>query len=395
MKAKKSFLVIALSLITMFAMVLGLVFANTKTLANADSVETDYGNRRITFDVSIYGGDNNGKSKIVSAGDTVIVTYKIAESTGVDELQLALGYSTAAFTLNQIDAYKNTALGTATVTASQSGLGASATADSYDTYTNFGTLGAGAARIVYENVNNTYTNSESNTADILFVAYFTVNQNAGQVQAYEFTLFDVNDGLNSEGNVGHDSFSTAWKNVAPVNAAEEGTHVPVYIGIRSATAFIRGTMNLTLADNTKVYDGAAAQDSEITVTNNPAFSETNAPVISLVWFDSDHNKLATQPKNVGTYYVAAESEGNNYWNAYKGYTTDNGTTLDAGHYATYTITPKGVTVSFNNKEEQYKSFDRDTFAGYLAEPYYTISGLVGTETLTVTLTTNNIYDVLL
>gem|GEM_PF-7039245 len=385
MKAKRSLLFVTLSVIAAFAMVLGLwtVGLNPKAYAE-DAVNTDH----ITFKVTV--DDEAEKSVSAGYGGTLAVKYEVTENTGVDELQLKLGYDTTAFNLVKIEALKTGALGAATVS---NGTAAEASTTDYDAYTDLTDLANTGANIVYEHVNSTY----SATGDVLIIAYFEVKSTAATAAAYEFSFADIN---------GSSEFSHAYKNVAPENGEDSGTHSPVEIRFDStATVYVRGILNLKLTGNEKVYDGVAATDAEIVVENVPAFTEQNKPVIELVWFDSEYKKLDSHPVNVGTYYVAAQSAETKYWNAYTGYTLNgDNITYTLEEYATddpvvnyrpatYTITPKPVTVAFADKSEQYKSFYVNTFTGYLAENgYYTISTPVEGENLTVTLIPTSVLN---
>ncbi|MBR0189632.1 MAG: hypothetical protein IJQ23_04535, partial [Clostridia bacterium] len=376
MKTKKSLLVIVFSLIATFAMVLGIGFIKPTAATYAD--EPDYGGRYITFDVTV----DDASSKAIASGyaGELAVKYTVTENTGVDELQLKLDYNQTAFKLVRIETLKiltdtlSEQRYSATVT---NGTATTASSENYDAYKDFTNLAETGANIVYENVNNTYTAE----GDVLIIAYFTVN-NPTPVTAYNFSIANINSGS---------EFSNAWKNVTN-EENQSGTHTPVEIKLSTATVFVRGDLNLTLTGNTKTYDGIAATDAEITVANTPAFTAENKPEIDLVWFDSAYNMLTAKPVNVGTYYVSVQTVANDYWNAYCGYTGESAP-YTLTKYATYTITPKAITIAFAAKEKQYKTFDNSTFAGYLTEnDYCTITGLVGEETLTVSLDATNILN---
>ena len=369
MKTKKSIWSVALSLIVAFALALSFGFNAHKQSVNAEEPE------HITFEITV--DDVAEKSIASSYASQLVVKYTVAENTGVDALQLKLDYNSSAFNLVKIETLKTGALGSATIT---NGTSTTASDENYDAYTNFTDLTETGANVVYENVNNTYTA----TNDVLIIAYFTVNE-PSPATAYSFGFADIND----VDTYAKDAYSTAWKNVAPGDD-QSGTHSPVEIRLSTATVYVLGNLNLTLTGNTKVYNGVAATDAEITISNLPPFTAENEPVIELVWFDSDYNMLSNKPVNAGTYYVAAKSAATEYWNAYCGYTGESAP-YTLTNYATYTITQKALTISFDTRSAQYKSFTNSTFAGYLGENgYCTITGLVGTETLTVALDATNI-----
>ena len=108
MKTKKSIWSIALSLIIAFAMTLGVTLVSQPKAVKADVTYDGH----ITFNVEV----DELEEKSVPAGynESLAVTYTVTENTGVDALQLRLGYDHTAFTLTGVTTNNETALGEAT-----------------------------------------------------------------------------------------------------------------------------------------------------------------------------------------------------------------------------------------------------------------------------------------
>ena len=350
---KKSVWSIVLSLIFALALVLSLGL-------NAFA-EPEEQTEHITFEVTV--DTVSSKSISLPYGEQIIVRYTVTENSGVDGLQLTLSYDTDAFTLFDVETLDTTALGAATPSGDGEHLG-------NILFDNVKTAGEGPV----------YTA----TGDTLITAYFTVKADAPTAAAYNFGFVNVNSGS---------GYSNAWSVVK--DSENASAHAPVTIEYTAPTVYIQGEFQFTLTGNTKVYDGIAAEDSEITVTTQCA----NAPAYDLVWFVKDgeetYLKLDSNPINVGTYYVVLETAGNDYWSAYSGYAQDGDVytlTEAEGKVAVYTITPRAINITFDARTEQYRSFDNATFAAYLSEEgYVTISNLVENESVTVALDAANIF----
>lgn len=355
MKAVKVLRSALLSVVLILAMILGLGFTGTTSYVKAQD------NEHITFNVTV----DNVSSKAISLpySSEIVVRYTVAENTGIDALQLALSYDATAFTLVGVSADNTTALGAAQIGE-----------DENHVFT---------GKVVFDNVKTAGSGAVyTATGDTLITARFVIKANATPIGAYYFGFVDINDGTD---------FSNAWR--VEKSTEETSTHAPVTIVYDAPTLFVRGTFDFDIEGTTKTYDGAPAQDNEITVSNASA----HTPTINFVWFAFDgetYTKLNANPVNAGTYYVVVETEQTDYWNAYCGYTEEGGVytlTDEEGKVAVYTITQRALTVSFDARSEQYKTFTNSTFAAYLQETgYITITNLVGSETLTPSLDATNI-----
>lgn len=195
MKTKKSIWSIALSLIVILALVLSFGLSSQESAVRAEEENTDH----ITFNITV---DGLREKSIESTHSNLLeVKYTVTENTGVDAMQLRIDFS-SAFTLERIEALKTTSLGEPTInngTAVEPLNG-----ENYVAYNdiiledeNHNYIGA---NIVYEHVNNRYTE----TGDVLIIAYYRLNANPTE-EVYPFGFWKAN---NEEG------FSTAWKNVA-------------------------------------------------------------------------------------------------------------------------------------------------------------------------------------
>ena len=153
---KKSVWSIVLSLIFALALVLSLGL-------NAFA-EPEEQTEHITFNVTVDAVSS--KSISLPYADQLIVRYTVAENTGVDGLQLTLGYDASAFTLVSVTTNNDTALGSAKIGE-----------------------GEYLGNIVFDNVKTAGEGAVyTATGDTLITAVFTVKADAPTAAAYTFEI---------------------------------------------------------------------------------------------------------------------------------------------------------------------------------------------------------------
>ena len=369
MKTKKTIWSLSISLILILAMFFGLGLSlQSNRLVNANEDE------HITFSVTV-----NDEQDIViepTYNGNLVIKYTVTEATGVDALQLRLGYDHDAFTLTSVVTNDSTALDAAT--------------KGQENY---------LENVVYDNVDAegaTFVLNANDDDVLLITATFTLN-NPTPATAYTFGLYNVNDA--GELDI---AYSTAWR----IEKQDEASsyHEPVEIRLTEATVYVRGEYEFTLTGGEKFYDGVAAANNEITVNDS---NNQNRPTLTFVWFVENgydyYTKLDSNPSEVGTYYVVLQYAATNYYDAYCGYTSlgNNQYSLTdvEDHVAVYKIKQKAITITATAQSADYTGIEPTVNQNaYTVSDNIEVSGVVitkqagvnaGDYTLTPSLENNN------